>query len=118
VSYKIKTLTVILMPMATMLREILTTLLAKDADIETLIVDSGTFNVPDNDLVIIASPDPRQPGNIEKWLLPQTTKKVIAISDNGRNATIWQLQPTPTVLAEVSLQELIAAIKQYPLEKP
>ena len=104
-------LRVVLINMGPKLRSILSDAVTRQADMK--LIPYGTGNVASSrpDVIVYEIEHPGDPTVPERLLRAVPRARVLMIADAGDHAALYELRPTRKVLAQVSMKQVIDAIR-------
>jgi DNA-binding NarL/FixJ family response regulator len=107
---------ILLIDMPRMLRELIQAAIATEADLDVVGTLSGTeslaeaIRAADADVVVVGA-DVAAPGDVAEALALLGPAKVLRVSADGRESSLWELRPHEQRLGEAAPEELLAAIR-------
>lgn len=113
----VHTIRVALLAMKPRLRDMLTTVLEHEPDLEVihgLTPSGGDLATARPDVVVGEAADPRDAELPDRLLRAVPLARVLLVAEGGDHAVQYELRPVRTVLADVSIDQLIGAIRQGP----
>lgn len=94
-----------------MLSDIVTNVVDPQPDLR-LVEGTDSEPAPQADMAITCANDEELPPALRESLCVRHYTRVLALSEDGRRASIYKLQPARTELTDVSPASLLAAIRE------
>lgn len=104
-------LRVVLINMGPRLRSILSDAVAQQKDMKLIPYGNGSVASSQPDVIVYEIGNPSDPIVPERLLRDVPRARVLMIADAGDHAALYELRPTRKVLAQVSMKQVIDAIR-------